>query len=177
MASKTSEIIKWGKAPPPPPKLKKRKAAAVVPVAEMGMSMANLKTFKAEVEDLGVSAMQYRQRTSVEKTKFAKLGVKPDKTQRIPASIGRGLNKANVKREKAQVEEARMQGLKVKKPIKKVDFSKERGLGNVGMPGKYSSGVFYLNKQASTKRKEPGLGKKRKKKGDGFNIKVVGMSA
>ena len=44
------------------------------------------------------------------------------------------------------------------------------------MPGKYSAGVFYLNKAASTKQKKGGGGgKSGRRKGDGFGIKVPGM--
>ena len=43
------------------------------------------KDFKQEVEDLGVSAMQYRQRKNVEAQKFARLGLKPEKVR--PSSL------------------------------------------------------------------------------------------
>ena len=60
--------------------------------------------------------------------------------------------------------------------IKKEPYSKERGLGVAGMPGKYSAGVFYLNKEASTAPKRFEGGKGGKKKKDGFSIKVPGMT-
>jgi hypothetical protein len=85
--------------------------------------------------------------------------------------------KALVKRGKDKIEEMRMQGLTIKKPIKKREVDKDGGLGNDGMPGRYKAGVFTLNKNSGLGSrgnggKKAGAGKKNKPQKE---IRVPGM--
>ncbi|KAK3240672.1 hypothetical protein CYMTET_49505 [Cymbomonas tetramitiformis] len=127
------------------------------------------KDFRKDVEDFGVSGLELKQRKSIERNKLVSLGMKPIKNQRIPASIGRGMNVAKQDRDKKHMEEARMQGLKIKKPIKKKGKT-DREM-NAGLPGKYKNGVLHLNKGMGKMGSSKPRGSSKPKK----EIRIPGM--